>query len=81
MNFFFTSLLLASCLAYSGYACFCAFPTQKGAWDRADIVVKMNVVSKEDDGTWLEHKANYLNIYKPQNQSHILIPVSFGFKI
>lgn len=35
----------------------------------------MNVVEKKTNGTQLVYMANYLDIFKPQNQSHIFIPV------
>lgn len=67
--------VVSACLAYSASGCSCGPLSQKQAFDRADIVTKMNIVSKEENGTQLTYMANYLDIYKPQNQSHIFIPV------
>lgn len=35
----------------------------------------MNIVEKKENGTQIVYMANYLNIYKPQDQMHIMIPV------
>ncbi|KAI6185784.1 NTR domain-containing protein [Aphelenchoides besseyi] len=59
-----------------GEACKCAPITQKQAWDQADFVGRMRIVSKTTDGNVLTYTADYVDpIFKPANEVHIFVPV------
>ncbi|KAI6186323.1 hypothetical protein M3Y98_00120700 [Aphelenchoides besseyi] len=55
--------------------CSCGQLTQKQVFSQSDYVGRMRIVTKNVTGNVLTYTADYIEIYKPANQSHILIPV------
>ncbi|KAI6212699.1 hypothetical protein M3Y94_00058800 [Aphelenchoides besseyi] len=75
MKFLIPALVLVVFVAV-GEACKCAPITQKQAWDQADFVGRMRIVSKATNGNVLTYTADYIDpIFKPANEVHIFVPV------
>ncbi|KAI6190343.1 hypothetical protein M3Y97_00107500 [Aphelenchoides bicaudatus] len=69
------SVVWLCCLIQVGFACKCAVPTQKDVWERSDVVARMKIVSKKNEGHNIKYMANYVESYKPAGQFHIAVPV------
>ncbi|KAI6213134.1 hypothetical protein M3Y94_00114200 [Aphelenchoides besseyi] len=75
MKFVLSAIVFVVSVAVA-LGCTCGQLTQKQVWNQSDFVGRMRIVTKNVTGNVLTYTADYIDpIYKPANQSHILIPV------